>query len=277
MNRIISLRTISSKSVRYVLFGLVFCLVWTLLSSVHPEFMRADCLAQERSKKPRTPGTSAPLDADIVKLTPSDASEMKYGNGFGCSVSISGKTVIIGARYDTDKGKWAGAAYIFHRSGGGANGWQEVKKLIPSDAHAKAYSGTSVSISGKCAIVGSPRNDNKNGPDSGAAYIFSKNHGGKDNWGEVKKLISTNKHRKDRYYGDSVSISGKYAVVGNTHGGIIKREAHGAVHIYKRNQGGKDNWGLVKTLIGPVFGDHFGYSVAISGNLIIVGGPWAGG
>ena len=50
--------------------------------------------------------------------------------------------------------------------------------------------------------------------DSGSAYIFSRNQGGiPDNWGQVKKLMASDKDEYN-YFGYSVAISGDTVVVG---------------------------------------------------------------
>ena len=46
-------------------------------------------------------------------------------------MSIDGDTVVIGARYDDDKGSNSGSAYVFTRDTPGdlASGWTQVAKL----------------------------------------------------------------------------------------------------------------------------------------------------
>ena len=50
-------------------------------------------------------------------------------------------------------------------------------------------------------------------PDAGAAYIFKRDQGGADNWGQVKKITASDGAAGD-YFGVSVSISGDTVVVG---------------------------------------------------------------
>ena len=68
------------------------------------------------------------------------------------------------------------------------------------------------SISGDYAIVGA-RNDDDNGSASGSAYIYYRNQGSPDNWEEVTKITASDGAEDDRF-GNSVSISGDYAIVG---------------------------------------------------------------
>jgi hypothetical protein len=146
---------------------------------------------------------------ETKKLTAGDGTAEDY---FGSSVSISGNTAIVGAPGDDDNGTESGSAYIFSRNQGGTDNWGEVQKLLASDGAAGDYFGWSLSISGNMAIVGAPIDDD-NGGDSGSAYIFSRNQGGTDNWGEVQKLLASDGAAYD-YFGHSVSISGNTAIVG---------------------------------------------------------------
>src|SRR5207253_2576706 len=110
---------------------------------------------------------------------------------------------------------------------------------------------------------------NKNSQ-TGAAYVYSRNQGGVDNWGEVKKLTASDGASPDQF-GISVAISGDTIVVG----AYNKNSSTGAAYVYSRNQGGVDNWGEVKKLTASdAHGfDEFGVSVAISGDTIVVGAP----
>ncbi len=64
-----------------------------------------------------------------------------------------------------------------------------MKKLTASDAEADDYFGRCVAISGDIAVVGAYGED-AGGSDSGSAYVFERNQGGADNWGQVKKLTA---------------------------------------------------------------------------------------
>lgn len=95
-----------------------------------------------------------------AKLIASDASA---NDRFGNSVALSGDVAIIGSASDDTVGNDSGSAYIFVRNG---DMWEENKKLTSSDTEAYDNFGSSVSISGDVAIIGSPYDDN-----AGSAYI----------------------------------------------------------------------------------------------------------
>ena len=195
------------------------------------------------------------------------------GDFFGGSVAISGGIAIVGARSDDDAGSSSGSAYIFRRDEGGTDNWGEVKKLVASDAAAGDGFGGSergAAISGDTAIVGAALNDDA-GDDSGSAYIFRQDEGGTDNWGEVKKVTASDAAAGD-FFGSTVAISGDTAMVG----ALLNDDAgsnSGSAYIFRQDEGGTDNWGEVKklTAAAAAAGDIFGSTVAISGDIAIVG------
>jgi len=201
------------------------------------------------------------------KLLADDGAQYDY---FGWSVAISGDTAIVGAESDDDDGTSSGSAYIFYQDHGGTDNWGQVKKLTASDAAAGDHFGRSIAISGDIVIVGAHRND-INGTNSGSAYIFSRDHGGADNWGQVK-IITADDGAADDAFGLSVSINGNIAIVG-AYSDDDNGTGSGSAYIFSRDYGGPDNWGQVKKIIANdgAEDDHFGSGVSISGATAIVG------
>ena len=211
-------------------------------------------------------GTNAAPLTEVTKLTASDA----QGNTrLGFSAAISGDTAIVGAVQDALGGA-AGAAYVFERNVGGPDNWGEVKKLIASDAQGADQFGWSIAISGDTAIVGAVFED-AGGTDAGAAYIFERNQGGPDNWGQVKKLTASGAQAGD-LFGQGVGISGDAAIVG-ANGEDAGGANAGAAYVFERNQGGPGNWGEVKKLTASdgFTNDQFGIAAAIAGDTAVVG------
>jgi hypothetical protein len=202
-----------------------------------------------------------------MKCTASDGAG---GDQFGYSVGIGGDHAIIGAMYDDDAGTTSGSAYVYYRNEGGLNNWGEVKKLAASDAAASSYFGQRVAVSGDYAIAGAPFAYGSSGTiRRGAAYVFYRNMGGADEWGETKKL---NTHTGvSNTFGWSVDIEGDYVIVGDYYDDTIGLNC-GSAHLFKRNSGGVDNWGEISTIFPACYiGSHFGKSVAISGDHAIIG------
>ena len=177
---------------------------------------------------------------------------------------------IVGANQEDAAGSDAGAAYVFVRSQGGADNWGEVKKLNASDAQADDFFGNSVSVSGDIAVVGGQGEDS-GGSFAGAAYVFSRNLGGAENWGEVKKLVASDAAADD-IFGITVAVDGDVAIVGadrEDSGGTNT----GAAYLFSRDEGGADNWGeLIKlTASDAQDQDEFGNAVALNGDAAVVG------
>ncbi len=209
----------------------------------------------------------AQLDQEVAELSASDAAAVDY---FGYSVSISGDTVVVGAQGNAHAGTFSGAAYVFERNLGGANNWGQVRKLIPPDAAAGDEFGASVSISGDTVVVGAPFNDDA-GSASGSAYVFGRNTGGADSWGQVRKLTAFDAAAGDQF-GISASISGDTLVVGaDADDGVGVNT--GSVYLFERNVGGADQWGVVTKLTASdaASSDNFGSSLSISGDTAVVG------
>ena len=211
----------------------------------------------------------------VKKKTPDDAAEDDF---FGGSVAIEGDTIVVGAIQATAYVvKPPGKAYIFERDHGGIDNWGEVKKIVPVDGEADDRFGHSVAISGGAVVIAAALDDD-NGPDSGSVYIFERDHGGIDNWGEVKKIVPADGEADD-HFARSVSIHGSTLVVGaewDDDNGFNS----GAVYVFYRNRGGTDNWGQVTKVLpgdgstGSVIG--FGSSVFIFEDTLIVGSPSSG-
>ena len=199
------------------------------------------------------------------KLTASDAAQNDI---FGTSVAISGDYAIVGARGNDDNGESSGSAYIFERDASGEN-WSQKTKLIASDADQYDYFGRKVAISGDYAIVGAYGNDD-NGDRSGSAYIFERD-ASSENWSQKTKLIASDAESGD-YFGDSVAISGDYAIVGAKY----NDENSGSAYIFERDANGSWSQKNKLTAYDAVSGNNFGISVAISDDYVIVGAKYDG-
>ena len=226
------------------------------------------------------PTFSQCLEVD-QKITPTLRSE---STSFGNSIEVSGHRSIIGAKFEflgatiMDTLDLAGAAYIFERDGSGA--WLLAEKLLPAGLAIEDEFGSSVSIDGDYAIVGAPHDEDNIGPVTlfmrgGAAYIFERDGGG--TWNEVSKILPPNRLQADEF-GESVSISGDYAVIGSPAEDEDADELNtliqaGSAYIYKRDAGGA--WNFSQKIVAPdrKAGKAFGTTIVIDGTTIMVGTP----
>ncbi|MBU1692919.1 MAG: FG-GAP repeat protein [Verrucomicrobia bacterium] len=203
----------------------------------------------------------------MTKLTASDAAT---GDSFGCSVAVAGDVAVVGADGDDDVGSASGSAYVFERNAGGTNAWGQVAKLTASDAAAGDWFGYSVSVAGDVALVGA-RRDGDAGNASGSAYVFERDAGGTNAWGQVGKIVASDGTASD-YFGSSVSLDGDVAVVGAYQDDDVG-SASGSAYIFERNAGGTNAWGQVAKLTASdgAADDYFGHSVSVAGHVVVVG------
>ena len=178
------------------------------------------------------------------------ANDFNTSEHFGCSVSISGNTAIIGAQNDSSN--YRGAAYIFEKT---TDGWKQKAKLQSEDIANSDYFGRSVDIDGNTAIIGAHNKDSGNG----AAYIFEKINNA---WKQIKKFPSNSKSKTN--FGYSVSITGDTVIVGAS---SINNNT-GAAYIYERNNNWKETTLFARD---GANNDYFGGSVSILGNKAIIG------
>ncbi|MBI5531642.1 MAG: FG-GAP repeat protein [Deltaproteobacteria bacterium] len=243
-----------------------------------------------------------PISVDplvVVQQAKLTASDGVADDSLGGSVSISGKTAIVGK---SDVSMHTGAAYVFVRSG---NTWTEQAKLTPSGAIDGSF-GDTVSISGETAIVGAylqgvigaayvfVRNGNTwsqqaklSPPDAGmfgsavsiegdtaligaystdnaagAAYVFVRNG---TNWSQQAKLTASDGVANQKF-GTAAGLSGDTAVVS---------VAFKGAYVFVRN--GTNWYQQAKLTPNDPLAEYFAYSVAVSGDRTIVGAPWTDG
>ncbi len=132
--------------------------------------------------------------------------------------------------------------------------------LTASDGVANDRFASTVAISGDTAVVGAPNDGSR----TGQVYVMTRSG---SSWSQQTKLSAADGVAGDAF-GNSVAIDGDTAVVGSPFG----NGAAGAVYVFMRSAG---QWNLQAELTafdGQVR-DAFGWSVAISGDTILVGAP----
>jgi len=138
------------------------------------------------------------------------------------------------------------------------------QKLLASDGSSYDYFGHSVAVSGDYAIIGAYQVSD-NGSDSGSAYIF---HYDGTSWIEQQKLLASDGAASD-YFGQSVSISGNFAIVG-AYQDDDKGSASGSAYIFYYDG---SSWVEQQKLTASdgASSDQFGRSVSISEEHAIIG------
>lgn len=180
---------------------------------------------------------------------------------FGGSVSLAGNTAVIGASLDSGVGDFAGAAYVFSRSG---SNWTQQAKLTANDANDGDLFGNSVSISGNSVLVGA-YSDADVDTSVGSAYVFTRSG---SNWSQQAKLTPPDGAAFDSF-ARSVALNGDTAVIGST-GHDVTSESNGAAYLFTRNG---SSWSLTSKLLadGLPLGALFGQSVSVDGDTVLIG------
>lgn len=224
------------------------------------------------------------------------ASNTDAGDGFGDSVAISGDTLVVGARFEqsaatgiggdqTDNSIFqAGAVYVFVRSGAT---WSQQAYVKASNTGTEDQFGRSVAIFGDTLAVGASGEDSAAtgvGGDqsdgafrSGAAYVFVRSG---TTWSQQAYVKASNTDAFDKF-GASVAISDDALAVGafeesSAATGVDgdqddnSRPNSGAVYLFVR---GGATWSQQAYLKASNTdgADHFGLSVALDRNTVVVG------
>ncbi len=231
------------------------------------------------------------------------ASNTEVHDWFGCSVAVSGDTVVIGAPGERSNATGVngdqndntaygiGAAYVYVRAGGIWN-QQAYLKASNADVGAGPYSGDrfgrSVAISGDTVVVGADQEDsgtnvvnghqNGNGAhDAGAAYVFGRCG---TTWSQEVYLKASNSDAGD-HFGVSVGVWSDTAVVGaygedssatGVNGDQDNFAAHksGAAYVFDRSGRIWTQRAYLKASNTDI-SDFFGISVAVFGDTVVVG------
>ncbi len=194
------------------------------------------------------------------------ASDQEINDRFGQSVSISGDWIVVGSYYDDDSGRNAGAAYFFQRSG---VTWTQQDKATPATDDSLYFFGLSVSMDGDYAIIGAPA-PNADPQEPGSAYIYLRSG---TSWNQQQQITASDPVNRD-LFGNSVSISGDYVVVGSPRDDTAPPPVidHGSVYAFLRS-GTQWNQTAKITASDVAAGDYFGFSVSIDNNFAIIGAP----
>ncbi len=204
-------------------------------------------------------------NAPAVCLQPAGG---EYNDQFGRAVAIYNDRAIVGVpQDDTPAGDYAGSVEVFARVGAS---WVPEATLMPPDASAYDWFGSSVALFQDTAIVGCPKIDLESLSDLGAAYVYTRSG---TNWNLQARFQAPGGVTNDQF-GCAVALSTNLTVVGACmeYADGVGSFA-GAAYVYRRLG---TNWALEARLVAPdpQAGDRFGSAVALDGGTIVVGAPY---
>lgn len=200
--------------------------------------------------------SQCPVEVDQTPTTP--------GGITGTAVAIDGDLAVIGAPMGTGN-DWASGMAIVYRLV--ENVWIREAELIAEDGAVGDMMGVSVDIS-KGRVVAGAWFNNHAGTNSGAAYIFEQV---KDQWIQTTKLTADDAAAQDSF-GRRVAIEGDVCVVTSPLDDD-NGSSSGSAYVYQFDGA----WFQLQKLTAKTgaSSNQFGLGLAMDGERIVIGAPWA--
>ena len=142
--------------------------------------------------------------------------------------------------------------------------WTIVELVSPGETL-----GWQVSLDGDTVAVANS-GDDAIASNAGAVWVFQRDQGGPGAWGLVKKITAPGAAYAD-FFGSQVALRGD-TLVASARYDDDDGEDSGSVFVFERDQGGSDNWGLVKRISSSDAGPdcQFGYKLDFDGETLAV-------
>jgi hypothetical protein len=208
----------------------------------------------------QTIGATGDLQAKLL------ASDGLAEDWFGISTAIDGNIALIGAPQGSSSTDLYGKAYLFDISDP-ANP-VELSVLVASDGDENDSFGTAVCVSGDIAVVSSPVHYESN-YDTGYAVVFDIND--PMNPVEMSSILPSDRPQEGEF-GYAMAMSGNMLVVGAYRDFKVEGEA-GSAYLYDLSDPANPIETSKITAAAPTGHDRFGISVAIDGDLVVIGAP----
>jgi hypothetical protein len=154
--------------------------------------------------------------------------------------TLSGDTVVISSAE-------TGIVSVFEQNEGGTNNWGLVKELRGSRLYYDGF-GVSVSLEDNTLVVGAFMSNVGTTEYQGSAYVFQRNKGGINTWGQVAQLTARDGESWDSF-GSSVAISGDTVIVGAYTDDIGNNFSQGSAYLFERSEGGANQWEQTQKLL----------------------------
>jgi hypothetical protein len=197
---------------------------------------------------------------ETAQLTPAEA--LMQGDRLGCAVAIWEDIIVVGADQCGDQAPHVGEAHVFRFDYQyGASSWDWEDSLVAGQGSGDEF-GTAVAIWDQRILVGAPGRN--------IAHVFV--HDEDDGW-LAEAVLSSGGAGEE--FGYAVALEGDVAVVGAP-ASDAQGSNSGAVYVFRYNGSEWTSDGQLLAFDGGGYADDlFGWSVAICGDRIIVGAPYA--
>jgi LPXTG-site transpeptidase (sortase) family protein len=205
-----------------------------------------------------------------AQLTAADPAEE---DSFGSSVALERGTAVVAAETKSLPPLInLGAVYVFYNIAGKT--WKEQAKLLPSDPYLGDYFGSSVAIEGDRIAVGAIQTPPLGQSGPGKAFVF-KRSGTK--W-SLETRLKAEGGRSGDSFGSAIALYGSTLVIGAPYadpeqgGGRVT--SAGVAYVFNRSGSTWNESARLAASDAGVF-NHFGGSLSIDRNLIVVGAQGA--
>lgn len=182
---------------------------------------------------------------------------------FGSELALHEDTLVVTApMVDLEGDSDRGAVYVFKRDIGG---WRQSARLIDMEGRSGDSFGRGVAVRDDTIAIGAPQR-----PDAdamGRVCVFSRTGLG---WVQEPSLTAP-ELGPGSGFGTRVAIERSTLLVSAPRAGVAGRGRAGAVVAFRRLTGGWERDGPVLAAMDGAEGDDFGVSLAVSGDLAVVG------
>lgn len=197
--------------------------------------------------------------------------QLRYDDHFGGSVAVSGDLLVVGAPQDSTAHNDAGALYVYVRDGAD---WTLVHRVVPPDAGSNTWMAAELAISESAdawTVAWMSLIDTHN-YDPGAAHVMTVEKGTL----ALSEIVTLHEDVPERWahLGGAMALDGDTLVMGSWRSDRADYDA-GRVVVFDRGTDG--NWTQAAELVAPdaTRYDHFGDSVALDGDILVVGASYA--
>lgn len=189
------------------------------------------------------------------------------GSNFGKRTILSGDIAAISANARDD-------VHLYGRNVEGPDAWGEIIQLNRGQPGSDSF-GAGADLEATRLAVGAPFS-NEVLFDGGAVWIYERDAGGPDNWGEVRQ-ITPDDHVALDHFGSALDLEGDLLLVGSFGDNHNNLNDPGSAYLFERNAGGTGNWGQVAHLFpgDPVANASCGQEVALDGDVAAMACPGA--
>ncbi|TIH14760.1 hypothetical protein D0S45_13190, partial [Marinifilum sp. JC120] len=211
----------------------------------------------------------------LVAQSEQGSLDRQMGLSFSFSLAIVEGKIVAGAPARNSGGVLcSGLVYIYSKNTEVDDYWRIEKRISAqkvdgsSDVMKNSRFGDSLSASGDMLLVGASGVSVGSNANVGAAYVYSKDKKGKDQWGIVKKLEPISDDGvpyifSENFFGRNVSLSGDLALIGSK----------SSAFLFSKSQSDAGSWGIVRMISDGKTepGAQLDGGVAIHGNYCVAG------